>query len=151
LPSRTLAWRGLDEPRMEVAHVESLTSARGTQLGLVYELRWELDGERLRVSVDGGAERNVELGGADFFDLGYSPFFNSLPVLRDSLLEHGPARVYRMRFVDVPGLGDSVVEQRYAPLGGRVVHYSSGSFAAEIEFDEDGFVTLYHDFLERVA
>ena len=136
---------------MEIAHVESLDRARGTQLGLVYELRWELDGEGLRVSVDGGAVREIELGAADFFDLGYSPFFNSLPVLRDGLLEAGPPRDYRMRFVDVPGLGDRVVAQRYAPRGDRVVHYSSGSFAADIEFDDDGFVTLYHDFLERVG
>ena len=136
---------------MEIAHVESLDRARGTQLGLVYALRWELDGERLHVSVDDGAERRVELGGADFFDLGFSPFFNSLPVARDGLLGAGEAHDYRMRFVDVPGLGDRIVEQRYAPRGDRVVHYSSGSFAADIEFDEDGFVTLYHDFLERVG
>ena len=136
---------------MEVVSVESLDRARGTQLGLVYELRWELDGARLRVEVAGAGRREVELGDADFFDLGYSPFFNSLPVLREGLLEAGPPRDYRMRFVDVPGLGDRVVEQRYAPRGDRVVHYSSGSFAADIEFDEDGFVTLYHDFLERVG
>jgi len=136
---------------MEIARVESLDRARGTQLGLVYELRWELDGERLRVSVDDGGAREIELGDADFFDLGYSPFFNSLPVARDGLLEGGPARNYRMRFVDVPALGDRIVEQRYAPRGDRVVHYSSGSFAADIEFDEDGFVTLYHGFLERVG
>ena len=136
---------------MEIAHVESLDRAHGTQLGLVYELRWQLDGDRLGVSVDGGAEREVELGDADFFDLGYSPFFNSLPVARDGLLDAGAPREYRMRFVDVPVLGDRIVEQRYAPRGDRVVHYSSGSFAADIEFDEDGFVTLYHGFLERVG
>ena len=136
---------------MEVASVESLERARGTQLGLVYELRWDLAGPRLRVAVAGAGAREIELGDADFFDLGYSPFFNSLPVLRDGLLEAGPVRDYRMRFVDVPGLGDRIVEQRYAPRGDRVVHYSSGSFAADIEFDEDGFVTLYHDFLERVG
>jgi hypothetical protein len=32
-----------------------------------------------------------------------------------------------------------------------VVRYSSGSFAADIEFDADGFVTVYEGFLERVA
>ena len=146
-----MAWRGLDEPRFEIAHVESLDRASGAQLGLVYELRWELDGPLLRVEVVGGTAREVELGDADFFDLGFSPFFNSLPVARDGLLEAGDARDYRMRFVDVPGLGDRLVEQRYAPRGNRVVHYSSGSFAADIEFDEAGFVSLYHGFLERVG
>jgi hypothetical protein len=78
-------------------------------------------------------------------------FFNSLPVVRDGLLEAGDARDYRMRFVDVPALGDRLVDQRYDPKGGRVVRYSSGSFAADIEFDEAGFVSLYHGFLERVG
>jgi hypothetical protein len=149
--TRTLAWRGLDEPRMEIAYVDSLDHARGRQLGLVYELSWELVGPLLRVEVVGGAACEIRLGDADFFDLGYSPFFNSLPVARDGLLEAVPARDYRMRFVDVPALADRLVEQRYEPRGDRIVHYSSGSFEADIHFDEDGFVTLYEDFLERVG
>ena len=148
---RTLVWRGLDAPRMEIAHVDSLDRARGTQLGLAYELRWELEGSTLRVGVSDGDEREVELGDCDFFDLGYSPFFNSLPVVRDGLLDRGPEREYRMRFVTVPELADQVVAQRYEPLGDRTVRYRSGSFEADIEFDEDGFVTLYQDFLERVG
>jgi len=148
---RTLVWRGLDAPRMEIAYVESLDHASGTQIGLAYELRWELTGSSLRVEVVGGGKRDVELGDCDFFDLAFSPFFNSLPVARDALHDAGPARDYRMRFVTAPALTDSVVPQRYEPLGGRRVRYSSGSFEADIDFDADGFVTLYHDFLERVA
>ncbi len=60
---RTLVWRGLDAPRMEIAHVDSLDP----------------------VGVSDGEEREVELGDCDFFDLGYSPFFNSLPVVRDGV------------------------------------------------------------------
>ena len=41
---RTLLWRGLDEPRMEIVRVESLDRAHGTQIGIAYELRWRLDG-----------------------------------------------------------------------------------------------------------
>jgi hypothetical protein len=37
-----------------------------------------------------------------------------------------------------------------APRGERVVHSSSGGFEADIEFDADRLVTLYHDFLERI-
>ena len=136
---------------MEVAHVASFDRARGTQIGLAYELRWQLEGPLLRLEVVGGPTREVELGDCDFFDLGYSPFFNSLPVVRGGLLGGGAPREYRMRFVTVPVLSDSVVAQRYEPRGHRTVGYSSGSFQADIEFDEDGFVTLYHDFLERVA
>ena len=94
-------------PRMEVAHVEQIEpmfAASGTQLGATYELRYRLEPEVLHLELVG--ERTVELGldGADFFDLGWSPLFNSLPVIRDGLLESGPARDYRMRWVDVPSL-----------------------------------------------
>jgi uncharacterized protein len=56
-----------------------------------------------------------------------------------------------MRFVQVPELSVVRSEQRYEPLGGRVVRYSSGSFTADITFDEDGFVTIYEGFLERIS
>jgi hypothetical protein len=41
---RTLLWRGLDAPRMEIVRAESLDRAHGTQIGIAYELRWTLDG-----------------------------------------------------------------------------------------------------------
>jgi len=147
----THVWRRLDEPGMEIVHIESLERASGTQLGLAYELRWRLDGDRLELEVVGGAERSVELGDHDFFDVYASPFFNSLPVQRDGLLTEGPERVYTMAFVDVPSLEVSALEQRYTPRGDRVVGYASGSFAADIEFDADGLVSLYHGFLERLT
>jgi hypothetical protein len=93
----------------------------------------------------------LELEGADFFDVFASPFFNSLPVVRDNLLRGGPARTYTMRFVRVPSLEVVPSEQTYEPLDARVLRYSSGSFAADIAFDEAGFVTVYEGFLERVA
>jgi uncharacterized protein len=34
-------------------------------------------------------------------------------------------------------------EQRYEPLGNRVVRYRSGDFTSDLEFDEDGFVVRY--------
>jgi hypothetical protein len=147
---RRLVWRRVDEPGMEIAHVESFDRASGTQIGVSYELRWQLDGQRLVLDVVGGQTAIVELEDADFFDVFASPFFNSLPVVRDSLLDGGEARAYTMRFVRVPELATVLSEQRYEPLGGRVVRYSSGSFTADIEFDEDGFVLDYKGFLERV-
>jgi hypothetical protein len=143
-------WRRLDEPGMEAAHVESFERASGTQIGVGYELRWRLDRARLDLELVGGRRTSVELGGADFFDLFASPFFNSLPVVRDGLLEAGPVRDYDMQFVHVPELRVERGEQRYEPLGDRVVRFSSGSFTADVEFDEDGFVTNYRGFLERV-
>jgi uncharacterized protein len=148
--TRHLVWRRLDEPGMEVVHVESFDHASGTQIGVSYELRWQLDGQRLELEVVGARSTVVELEGADFFDVFASPFFNSLPVVRDGLLAGGEARTYTMRFVRVPELDTVLSEQRYEPLGGGVVRYSSDSFTADIEFDEDGFVFDYRGFLQRV-
>jgi hypothetical protein len=148
---RTLVWRRLDEPGMEIAHVESLARVCGTQIGRGYELRWRYDGERLEVEIVGGERKSLGLEGCDFFDVYASPFFNSLPVVRDKLLDPGPARDYVMQFVTVPELGTTRTEQRYEPLGARVVRYSSGTFEADIAFDAEGFVVDYHGFLERVA
>jgi hypothetical protein len=148
---RTLVWRRLDEPGMEVAHVRSFSDAAGVQIGRAYELRWTLDGEHLELDLNGERHASVELGEADFFDVFASPFFNSLPVMRDGLLVAGPPRDYVMRFVRVPELTVARSDQRYEPRGGGVVRYTSGSFAADITFDDDGFVTLYEGFLERVS
>jgi uncharacterized protein len=149
---RTLVWRGVDAPRMEIVRVERLDRARGTQIGVTYELHWKLDGAALELSIDGGPVIRVELGDADFFDLHHSAFFNSLPVARDGLLDDGAAaREYTMRFVRVPELTAEPAWQRYEPLGNRAVRFRSNAYQADITFDADGFVTLYEDYLERVG
>jgi hypothetical protein len=148
-----LAWRGLDAPRMEIAYVEWSgpgLRATGTQLGALYELRYELEPDLLRLEVVGGGRREVPLGDADFFDLAFSPLFNSLPVLRDGLLEAGPPRDYTMAFVDIPSLEVGASRQRYEPLGGGAVRFRSGDFVAALRFDERGFVESYEGLAERV-
>jgi hypothetical protein len=147
----THVWRGLDEHRMEIVHIEDLQNARGTQIGLTYELRWVLQGDFLDLEVFGEKSTRTRLENADFFDVANSPFFNSIPVIRDGLLEEGPPRGYTMSFVAVPSLHIAPVTQRYEPLGNRIVRFSSGSFDAKIEFDADGLVTLYEDYLERLT
>jgi hypothetical protein len=99
------------------------------------------------VQVVAGPSVDLGLDGTDFFDLGYSPLFNSLPVLAG--LE-GPSD-FVMTWVDVPSLEVSRSEQRYEPLGGRVVRYSEGSFVADIELDGEGFVVRYPGLAERVS
>lgn len=142
----TLAWVGDGAPRMEVAHAEvhgkNLT-ASGTQLGAAYELRYRLDGDLLALELVGARSLELPLGDADFFDLGWSPLFNSLPVIRDRLLEPGPARDYVMRWVDVPSLEVSSSEQRYEPMGNQLVRFRAGSLTADIQFDQFGFVVDY--------
>jgi hypothetical protein len=137
---------------MEIAYVEPRAEqASGTQIGATYELRYELEPGLLRLELVGERSLEVELGELDFFDLGLSPLFNSLPVWRDRLLEDGEARDYVMRFVEVPELRVSASEQRYEPLDGRRLRYKSGDFTAVLDFDDDGLVIRYEHLAERVG
>ncbi len=145
MPTR-LAWLGDGAPRMEIAHVTQIDPdfvASGTQLGVTYELRYRLEGGALRLELVGERTLELELDGADFFDLGWSPLFNSLPVIRDRLLEPGLPRDYLMRWVDVPSLEVSLSEQRYEPLGDGVIRFRAGDFVSQIRFDPAGFVVNY--------
>jgi hypothetical protein len=150
----TLAWVGDGAPRMELAHAErhgrELTAV-GTQLGATYELRYRLEPELLRLELVGQRSLEVGLDDADFFDLGWSPLFNSLPVMRDGLMEPGPARDYVMRWIDVPSLEVTTSEQQYEPLGNGLVRFRSGSFTAEIRFDENEFVVDYPGIARRAG
>jgi hypothetical protein len=148
--SRTLVWQGLELPLMEIAYTDldgGALRARGTQIGVAYELRYELEPGRLRAHVVDGPEIDIGLGDdADFFDLGYSPLFNSLPVLAG--LER--ATDFVMAFVQVPSLEVARAQQRYEPLGDGLVRFRSGSFVADLQFDADGFVAHYEGLAERV-
>jgi hypothetical protein len=139
---------------MEVAHVEAVAPefvAHGTQLGAAYELRYRLEQGALQLELVGEQKLELELEGADFFDLGWSPLFNSLPAIRDRLLEPGPPRDYLMRWVEVPSLRVSVSEQRYEPLGNGVVRFRAGDFVSDITFDSDGFVVSYPGIAQLVT
>ena len=130
-------------------HARDFTAV-GTQLGAVYELRYTLESERLSLELVGRTSIELSLDGADFFDLGFSPLFNSLPVIRDGLLEGGPPRQYTMRWVDVPSLKVTASEQRYEPLGRGQVRFTAGDFTADIRFDEQGYVLEYPGIATRV-
>ena len=140
-----MVWRGLDAPRMEIAYVDG-ERARGTQIGAGYELRYELEPGMLRLEVVNLWSQEVPLGEADFFDLGYSPLFNSLPLWAG--LDR--PRDFTMRFVEVPSLAVSLSAQRYEPLTPGRVRFRSGSFEAELEYDDDGIVTRYEGLAELV-
>jgi hypothetical protein len=150
----TIVWQGLDAIRMEIgrAVIDSRElRATGTQVGVAYELRYELTPEVLRLDLVSERQLDVRLDGLDFFDLGNSPLFNSLPVLRDRLLDGGDAREYVMRWVSVPELEVDESRQRYEPLGDGVIRFTSGSFVADIRFDPDGFVSEYPGLAKRLA
>lgn len=142
----TLAWVGNGAPRMEVAHVQRhgrVLTAVGTQLGSAYELRYRLEPRVLFLELVGLRSLEVELGAADFFDLGLSPLFNSLPVIRDELVRGGTPQAYVMCWVDVPSLEVTQSQQRYEPLGNGLIRFRAGDFAADIQFDKQGFVVDY--------
>jgi len=146
MPPIRLVWVGDGAPRMEIAHVERTAPefvASGTQLGVDYELRYRISPGMLHLELVGDRAIDLRLDTADFFDLGWSPLFNSLPVIRDGLLQPGPSRDYLMRWVDVPSLEVSMSEQRYEPCGDGVVRFSAGDFVSDITFDPSGFVLSY--------
>ena len=139
---------------MEIARVDfgaGDVRASGTQIGTGYELRYKLEGDLLKLELVGERRLDVRLEDHDFFDLGFSPLFNSLPVWRDHVLENGKTRDYVMQFVSVPELQVTESNQRYEPLGRRRLRYRSGSFAAELDFDDDGIVVRYEGLAERVG
>jgi hypothetical protein len=165
-------WRGLDAPRFELALVdmhEDGLRARGTQLGVepdAYVLHYELETdeyfvtERVVVYAEGaGFKRTIELhrGSSPALeealdvDLGYSPLYNSLPVLRHGLHGGGTPHDFVMAWIAVPELAVSRSEQRYEPLGDGLVRYRSDAFTADVEFDANGFVVRYPGLAERVG
>ncbi|HWN22652.1 MAG TPA: putative glycolipid-binding domain-containing protein [Gaiellaceae bacterium] len=149
----TALWRGLDEPRLEIARVEiegDEVRASGTQIGVTYELRYELEPGLLRLEVVGERTREVALDSADFFDLGFSPLLNSLPVVRDRLLEGGPAHEYVMRWVDVPSLEVSESAQRYEPVDDGTIRFNQADFTAMLTFGADLLVERYEGLAERL-
>jgi hypothetical protein len=85
------------------------------------------------------------LGGALDCDLGLSPLTNTMPVLRQGLLEGGGSVELLMAWVGVPELSVTPSPQRYTFVRRRIVRYESldSDFEAEIAFDEHGLVLDY--------
>lgn len=94
-------------------------------------------------------------------DLGLSPLFNSLPVLRHRLLESdAPAVELVMVWISVPELQVRPSRQRYTPVrpagtAPALVRFETvedgGGFRADIEFDSDGFVVDYPGLATRLT
>ena len=164
---KALAWAGVEEPLFEVAFADldlGRLRAHGTQLGAAYRLTYEVETDSSFVTdrfaaeceTAGGSKRIELRRGRELsddvldIDVQFSPLFNSLPVLRDRLLNGGGARFYTMAFVLVPELNVVASEQEYTPLGAGLVRFNSGTFSADISFDPDGFVVDYPQLARRV-
>jgi uncharacterized protein len=160
---------------------EARLSARGTQIGAEpepYRLDYQLktgdpwvteslyvearsdDWERRLVLArdrDGGwtanGEPRADLGGAVDCDLGLCPLTNTMPVLREGLLERGAEpHDFVMAWVAVPGLTVHRSDQRYEPVNPGTVRYvgKHRDFVGDLTFDADGLVVRYPGLAERV-
>lgn len=121
-------------------------------------------------SVEASAEGKLDLpppgGGMDRFeealdvDLGLSPTTNSMPVLRQGLLDGGESPELLMVWVSVPDLAIRPSRQRYTSLralegGVRLIRFEElypdeEDFVAEIAFDSDGVVIDYPGIATRI-
>ena len=178
-----MVWRGLDGWRADGAYVrieDGRLSAHGTQLGaepyrLDYHLRTgpDLVTETLELSLlrSGTLKRLLlarkpdgswtadnkplpEVEGALDCDLGLCPLTNTMPVLRERLLDPGAEpRDFVMAWVAVPELTVHRSEQRYEPIDEQCVRYVGRhrSFEGVLELDDDGLVVHYPELAERVS
>jgi hypothetical protein len=115
----------------------------------------------IEASADGEADLPAPGGDPAAFaaaldcDLGECPVTNTMPVLRHSLLHGGAPRDFVMAWVSVPDLAVRPSAQRYTFVGRRpttatstqpaaaVIRYESGTFRADVVFDDDGLVVDY--------
>jgi len=84
-------------------------------------------------------------------DLEWSPVTNLLPVRR-LRLGVGQESAVNAAWLRFPSLALEPLDQLYRRVADRAYHYESGggSFTAELELDDTGFVALYPGLFERV-
>ena len=83
-------------------------------------------------------------------DISTTPLTNTLPVRRLRLAP-GESADIQVAYVDVPSLAVRPVTQSYHRIDERSYRYASGSFVADVVFDEDDLVTDYVGLWRRVA
>lgn len=100
-----------------------------------------------------GMEDPDRLAEAVDVDLAAAPLFNTLPVRRLGLRD-APANTdhhLMVAWVKLPSLEVLPSEQVYSTLDGPRVRYRSGTFAVDLDLDEDGYVRTYPGLAERTA
>jgi hypothetical protein len=92
-----------------------------------------------------------QVDGCTDLDLNFSPSTNLLPIRRLNL-PVGEEAAIRAAWLRFPSFALEPLEQRYRRLSERVYLYESagGSFSADLEVDESGFVTLYPGLAQEV-
>lgn len=84
-------------------------------------------------------------------DLGDSPLTNTIPLRRLRLLaaEPGTKRTVLVAWVLMPSLEVVAGTQTYTTLGSSTVMFTTGSYAAELTLDRDGYVRHYPGLADR--
>jgi len=146
-------------PGYDTAHLSVNASGAGWSRHLdlrrdsagVWDISVGMSGE---VDLPDAGGNAAAFDGARDCDLQGSPLTNTMPVLRERLLEGGVPVDFVMAWVAVPALTVERSDQRYEPVGPGRVRYVSldgDDFKAELEYDEDGLVTCYPELAERVT
>jgi hypothetical protein len=93
-------------------------------------------------------------------DLGLSPLFNTMPLLRHRIHDGGSADDFLMLWISVPDLSVHASAQRYTYLetlgpDRRLVRFAalgeSEDFEADLTFDRDGLVIDYPGIAHRIS
>jgi uncharacterized protein len=146
-------------PGYDTAHLSVNASGAGWSRNL--DLRrdsagaWDISvGTSGRVDLPDPGGNPAEFDGARDCDLQGSPLTNTMPVLREGLLDgRGPVDLV-VAWVALPALTVTRSNQRYEPLGARATRFVSldgDDFTAELDYDDDGLVVFYPDLAERVT
>jgi hypothetical protein len=146
-------------PGYDTAHLSVNASGAGWSRHL--DLRRDSTGAwDISVGMSGAADlpnaggNPAEFDGGRDCDLQSSPLTNTMPVLRERLLEGGGPVDFVMAWVALPALTVTRSDQRYEPIGPGRVRYVSldgDRFTAELELDDDGLVVAYPGLAERVT
>lgn len=98
---------------------------------------------------DGSGKPYPEFDGCRFIDITLTPFTNSLPINALHIAESENAE-FDLLYVDVLNNEIRRDRQKYTRMPGNVFHFENdeGRFSAEIEVDEDGFVSHYPGLFE---
>jgi hypothetical protein len=90
-----------------------------------------------------GSEDPDRLGDAIDIDLYASPLTNTLPLRRLNLTTPGVTETVVAAWVLLPSLAVIANAQTYTVLEPGRVRYASGSFTADLDVDEEGYVVHY--------
>lgn len=130
----------------QVRHIELLTEANGIDTN--YKMARSSDGEW----TDDNGELLPEFEGCQYVDISLTPFTNTLPINGLYLKDDGETKQIDVVYFDVMANSARRDTQQYTKLHSLKYRFENdgGSFSAEIDVDEQGFVTDYPELFEML-